>query len=117
MSVDVIMIKDIDIMTFLPNNIQAYSKNKTNTQFSNFFNNILISNVNNSLDWLSDQSCLIYASYTIKFPISDNQTLTINFIDKYHYNVIGNLWDPMEDIDPILLSQFGNMSTVPIASK
>ena len=50
MSVDVIMIKDIDIMTFLPNNIQAYSKNKTNTQFSNFFNNILISNVNNSLD-------------------------------------------------------------------
>ena len=40
---------------------------------------------------------------------SENETLTIYLIDKYSYNVIGNSWDPMEDVDPIYYNQTSNI--------
>ena len=108
-SLDEIIISDIDITTFLPNNTKAYSKKKINDQFEYLFNKIIINNVNNSSDCSNDLSCFITALYYIRLPISENVTLSINFIDKYSYNVIENLWDPIEDIDPIYYSQISNI--------
>ena len=107
-SPDAIIINDIDITTFLPNNTQAYSIKKPNDQFGYLFNKIIISNINDSSDCLNDRSCFIMALYYIKVPIFENDTLSINLINKYSYNVIEKLWDPMEDIDPIYYSQIIN---------
>ena len=107
-SLDAIIINDIDITTFLPNNTKAYSIKKPNDQFRYLFNKIIVSNVNDSSDCLNDHSCFIMALYYIKVPIFENDTLSINLINKYSYNVIEKLWDPMEDIDPIYYSQIIN---------
>ena len=108
-SQDAIIINDIDITTFLPNNTKAYSIKKPNDQFRYLFNKIIISNVNDSSDCLNDRSCFIMALYYIKVPIFENNTLTINLINKYSYNVIEKLWDPMEDVAPIYYSQISNI--------
>ena len=58
---------------------------------------------------MRDQSCFIYSSFMLNIKTSENLVLMTSFIDKYPFNITGNLWDPIEDIDPILLSQFSNI--------
>ena len=43
-SSNIVIINDIDITTFLPNNTKAYSKKKVNDQFEYLFNKIIINN-------------------------------------------------------------------------
>ena len=95
--------------TFLPNNTKVYSKKKTNDQFKYLFNSIIVNNANDSSNCLNDKSCFIMALNFIYLTTSENETLTIYLIDKYSYNVIGNSWDPMEDVDPIYYSQISNI--------